>query len=364
MTWGEFDCVDLKGIACAVPDNIIENASYYDKYGQEAVDKFINITGVKKRCISIKEQTASDLCFVAANNLINTLKWEKDSIDCILFISQTPDYKLPATSCVLHKRLGLSEKCIAFDVNLGCSGYVYGLYIACSLIKSGNLNRVLLLAGDTISKVVSPEDRSTSMLFGDAGSATALERTKGNKSSKSIKFALKTKGQGFGNIIIPYGGFRNIEGEQSRTLRQEGIIRSDYDLYMNGTEVFNFTINDVPSTINEFIELQGIPKDGIDIFIPHQANLFMLKHIAKKIQISLDKMAVSLDRFGNTSIASIPITIVDTLTNKYNKSTDKLNILLAGFGVGLSWGVVFLELIPEICMPLIFSNEYWEVEGD
>jgi len=359
---GILNNIEIKGIACVVPDNKVLSEAFYETFGKDSVDKFISMTGVKSRNISIKQQTASDLCYLSAKRLMNSLAWTSDTIDAVLFISQTPDYRLPSTACVLHERLGLGNNCLSFDINLGCSGYVYGIQVAGSLMQKGDIKRILLLCGDTISKVLSPMDKSSYMLFGDCGSATALEWSQKNKEN-DIKYMLKTKGSGYKSIIVPSGCYRNMDGSAVRTEIEEGIIRSDYELYMNGMDVFNFTISDVPKTINEFVQYYSIPLSDIDALILHQANLFMLKHIAKKLKFPFDKVPITIDNYGNTSIASIPLTIADSFNARLNNSGQELNLLLSGFGVGLSWGVIYIKLEPEVFLSIDRSNEYYTNGG-
>ena len=222
-----------------VPNQIREANYWYSKFGKEAVDKFVNMTGVYRVCQARENQTASDLAYVAATNLFKHKNIDPKSIGALVFISQGPDYRLPATACVLQYRLGLPQECICFDVNLGCSGYVFGLNIIASLMNDSNIDRALLLVGDTSTKGISPEDKSSSMLFGDSGSATLLEKT--NNQEDVIKFHLKTDGSRFKAIIKPAGAYRNLNASKERVLwKVDGNVRSDYDTYMNGTEVFIF----------------------------------------------------------------------------------------------------------------------------
>ena len=306
------------------------------------------MTGVKTRYISLAEQCASDLCYVATKKLLERLDWEPSSIDALLLVTQTPDYAVPATACILQYRLGLSEDCIAFDVNLGCSGYVYGLWLASTMIATQNINRVLLLVGDTSNYGINPNDSATAMIFGDGGSATALEKSEG----KTMKYFLKTKGSGYKNIIVPAGHARS----RSRT----DIKASEYELYMNGSEIFTFAITDVPITIKSFMRQYHIDEDDVDVYVFHQANLFILKHLAKKLNISMEKVPISIDRYGNTSGESIPLTLVDIFGGEESKET--INLLLCGFGVGLSWGGIYLKMNKSICLPMIYTNEYFKEE--
>lgn len=352
MTKGTLKKIKIVGIACAVPKTKVEYTEYFDTFGETNVKKFVKMTGVKSRHLSKKEQTSSDLAFAAAEKLLDELKWERDSIDGIIFVTQTPDYKIPATACVLHKRLGLSENCIAFDVNLGCSGYVYGVHMAASYMQCENIKRMLLLVGDTSNKAVSNQDKSSAMLFGEGGAATAFER---DDDAEGIQFLLRTKGDGFKAIILPSGAYRNPDGKKERYEFAEGVIRSDYELYMNGTEVFNFTISDVPKAINEFEEIFKRNKEDTDLYVMHQANVFMLKTIAGRADIPKDKMPISMDRYGNTSVTSIPLTICDACEKM--KEHKKLNLTCSGFGVGLSWGVISMQVESDKCFPIIETDD-------
>ncbi len=345
MATGILKNVEVKGIACAVPDRIVNNEKYNEVFGKENVKKFINITGVQTRHVAINEQCTSDLCYAASIRLMEKLNWEPSSIDALILITQTPDYAVPATACVLQHRLGLSEDCIAFDVNLGCSAYVYGIWLAATMISTENLKRVLLLVGDTSNYGINQNDSATAMIFGDGGSATALESSEG----KDIKYILKTKGSGFKNIIVPAGHARS-RGKTNADL-------SEYELAMDGSAIFAFTITDIPRTIKSFISQYDIDMNDIDMYVFHQANLFILKHLAKKLNVPMEKIPVSIDRYGNTSGESIPLTLVDALGNE--ESAKPIKLLLSGFGIGLSWGCIYLEMDKSVCLPMIYTNDYY-----
>lgn len=345
MATGILNNVEIKGIACAVPDNVRKSEEYNDVFGEESVQKFIKMTGIKKRYVALDEQCASDLCYAAAKKLLNKLAWEPSSIDALILITQTPDYAIPATACVLQHRLGLSEDCIAFDVNLGCSAYVYGIWLAATMIATQGINRVLLLVGDTSNYGINQNDSATAMIFGDGGSATALERTEG----KSLKYFLKTKGSGFKHIIVP--------GGHARSRSKTNLDSSEYLLAMSGADIFTFSITDIPRALKSFMSQYNIDKDDVDMYVFHQANLFILKHLSKKLGIPMEKVAVSIDRYGNTSGESIPLTLVDALGNEQSK--DPIKLLLCGFGVGLSWGGIYLEMDRSVCLPMIYTNDYF-----
>lgn len=329
----------IKGISCCVPKNKERNIDL-DILTKEEIQKFIDVTGVEERRIAAKEICTSDLCCESAEKLIKDLNWQKDEIEILVFVSQTGDYILPISAAILQDRLGLSTNCIAFDVPLGCSGYVYGMSIIAGMMKAAGLKKGLLLAGDTISKIVSDKDKSTLPLFGDAGSATGFELSENNG---NWLFDLGTDGSGYKTIIVPDGGSRNRINADSLEIKiiEEGISRNSCDLVLDGMDVFGFGISQGPKTVNKLLEKYAIDKEKIDYFIFHQANLMMNKMIAKKLKLPVEKVPYSLQHFGNTSSATIPLTIVTELKDKIeNKSS---NLLMCGFGVGLSWGTVFVE---------------------
>ena len=311
------------------------------------LQKIAQATGVFTRHISRPDQCASDLCFHAAVRLLEELDWDKDSLDAIIVVSQSFDYICPATSCVLHGRLGISKDCAAFDLSLGCSGYVYGLWNAASLIAAG-CKRVLLMAGETPSMTASPLDKSARPLFGDAGSATAIEV----EENRQMCFELGTDGTGYKHLIVPAGGFRQRHTAETarRTEREGGNIRSDEDLFMDGAEIFTFTLREVPPMLNKVLTRAEWGVGDIDAFVFHQANRFIVDYLAKKMKLRHDRVPYSLNEFGNTSSASIPLTISHCLPQPLRKGGTRL--VLAGFGIGFSWGAVALEcgpvILPEI----------------
>lgn len=315
--------VSIAGIAAVVPSTKIYNNDLSDVYGVDETKKLIKSVGVEKRHVVNQGQTSSDLSYESAKSLMKKLKWDEDSIDAIIFVSQTPDYQLPSTACILQNRLGLSNDTVAFDINMGCSGFVYGLYVASSLIQ--NLNgRVLLLVGDTISQIVKPGDRSTELLFGDAGSATAIEY----KSGSTLKFKLGSDGAGAEHIIA----------KQSNSIDANDRGLNTGFLEMNGGEVFSFTLSRVPKLIKSFLQEVELNQDDISQCVFHQANRFMIQHLAKKSKFGMDKVPLSITEYGNTSCASIPLTLC------HSQKQTELPSLLVGFGVGLSWGVVLADL--------------------
>lgn len=358
MIRSEIHGLRIAGIAATVPIEHVDNHTYDELFGYDVVEKNIATTGIKGSYHANCRQTSSDLGFAAAERLLQAMNVDKEDIGVLIFAAAYLDYQVPPTACVLHKRLGLATDCIAFDINLACSGYVYGLQALCSTLVSTNAKKGLLITGDITSKVISPLDKSR-MLFGDAGSATLVEKS--DKADEQMRFGMKTDGSRFKSIIVPAGLHRMPEASHERTLREDGNIRSNYDLYMNGTEVFSFTMTDVPKLAKEFMAHYQLSPDDFDAFVFHQPNLFILKHLAKKIGISQDKMPISLDRYGNTSVCSIPITICDQYSNK---TPCQRELFLYGFGVGLSWGCAAISLGEEaVILPIANTDDNY-TEGN
>ena len=268
----------------------------------------------------------------------------------MLFRSQTPDYILPATSCILQDRLGLSKECFTLDISLGCSGWVYGLSTISSLISAGKMKKALLLVGDTTSKTTSFEDTSSWPLFGDAGTATALVY---KENAKGFLFHTASDGSGKDAIIIPDGGYRNRYNKETLTYyeKKEGGKLNKLHCILDGMDVFSFAISKVPKSVKKILEIAETNKDNIDYYIFHQANLLLNETVRKKIKVESEKVPYSLESFGNTSCATIPLTMVVSL--KEQLENQKLKLIASGFGVGLSWATVYLETNKIICLPLI-----------
>jgi 3-oxoacyl-[acyl-carrier-protein] synthase III len=336
------DGIQIRGVASAVPAATRTVQDEVPTFGTESAQKVAQVTGVHTRHVVEGNTCTSDLCLRAADDLLTALGWDRASVDGVILVTQTPDYVLPATACGLQHRLGLSKNCAAFDINLGCSGYVYGIWIAGSLLVAGGARRILLLTGDTASRTVSTEDRSTALLFGDAGTATALEAGTGSP----IFFDFGTDGAGRDHLIIPAGGYRQPRSPETsmRSLREDGNVRSDDDVYMNGAEIFAFTLREVPRSVKNVMESSGWTVDQVDAFVLHQANQFMLEHVAKRMKVPKEKLILALDDFGNTSSASIPLAMTSRLRDRLHRGP--VNLLLSGFGVGLSWASAAVTMGP------------------
>lgn len=348
MAFFKISNVRIAGFSACVPKTIEDNLDYSLFQGDEA-EKFVQSTGVRFRRRANEQTTTSDLCYHAAERLVADLNWAKSEIDALIFVSQTPDFITPATACILQERLGLSTTCYAMDISSGCSGWVYGLSTLAALMQTGGIRKALLLVGDTTLRTCSATDKSTWPLFGDAGAVTALEFS---EKASPLCFQMGTDGSGMEAIIIPDGGLRHPFNEQSLKMEQfeEGIERNRLQTVLNGMDVFSFGINIVPQSIKQLTDHFGIEISAIDLLVFHQANLFMLEKIRKKVGIPSEKVPYSLHHFGNTSSATIPLTFVVACTDQL-KSPQR--IIASGFGVGLSWASVYIETESVVCSELV-----------
>jgi 3-oxoacyl-[acyl-carrier-protein] synthase III len=341
--------VVIRAIAAAVPRHRERNIDFA-RISEAERALLIKTTGVEERRLAPPTLTTSDLCFEAANRILAECGIHRDEIGILVFVSQSGDYYLPATAALLQDRLGLSRNTIAFDVGLGCSGYIYGLAIIASMMRTCRIKNALLLTGDVSSTTLSPEDKSTYPLFGDAGAATLIQA-----SDKAIPwhFNLMTDGSGADSIMIPDGGTRNKIDDHSFDVEDiaDGIRRHRLNLILKGPEIFAFATKEVPLSVRELADHHAFNIQDIDFFVMHQANRLMNETIRKKLLIASEKVPYSLDQFGNTSSASIPLTIVTRMHEAM--SSKPLRLLLSGFGVGLSWGNVLLNTDRVICSPLI-----------
>jgi 3-oxoacyl-[acyl-carrier-protein] synthase-3 len=341
--------VKIAGIASCVPGQkqLVQDCKCLSR---EDAAKLSATTGIFERRVSNEETCTSDLCLAAANKLIDELKWERSSIEALIFVTQTPDFILPSTAPILQNKLNLSHRCLTLDISLGCSGYVYGLSTLATLVSSGSIKRALLLVGDTITKICSEMDKSTYPLFGDAGSATALMY---DETASPIYASLYSDGEGYESIIVRDGGRRNAAKAESlaAVLVDEGISRSPGQLALNGMDVFSFGISKAPEVVRELLSDFNIDINSIDHFVFHQANKMMNEKIRKKLDIDVSKVPYSLELFGNTSCATIPLTITTQIGDQLGARPSKL--LLCGFGVGLSWGALYVETDQINCLPLI-----------
>jgi len=333
-----FENIGISAMAGAVPKQIIKNRDYTEHFAKEVVKEIVDKTGVEERRFTTASQTSADLCFAAAEQLFLDNEIDKSEIDILLFVSQTPDYRMPATSISLQHRLGLHKSTAAFDISLGCSGFVYGLSVAYAYANMPQVRKVLLLDGETRSKVYHPKDRKTGFIFGDAAVAAVIEK----QNTGTSYFSLNSDGSKSDLIKIDAGGYRNPSNEETtkeKVVDEHGNIRTDEHGYMNGADVFNFVLREIPKNIKQTLSFANTELGDLDFYVFHQANKFMNDYLAKKLKLDIAKVPSSIHKYGNTSSVSIPITIVDQLKDQLN--TPK-KILLCGFGVGMSWATAVL----------------------
>ncbi len=341
MSLLNFRGVGISAISACVPKHVIKNKNRSGLMTDKEVENAMKTTGIYERRFADDNTCASDLCYEAALRLMEDLGLKKNSVDLLIFLSQTPDYHQPATAPILQNRLGLPKTTAAFDINLACSGYVYGLSTAFSYATQEGINRVLLLVGETLSKILSMEDRATSLLFGDGGTATLIEK---NEKFPASFFSLNSDGSGDWILKVPAGGYRSLSSEETvkKKTFPDGSLRSDENLFMDGMEVFNFSMREVPDDIKKTLKYAEQDITEVDYLIFHQANKYMTDFLAKKLQFPREKVPYSLQNYGNTSAVSIPLTIGSELKNQLKNRTKK--VILSGFGGGLSWGTALLTL--------------------
>jgi len=342
--------IRIAGIAASVPRTEYNNRDY-DRITEKEQEFFIKTVGVEKRRVAEQGMATSDLCYAAAERLIEGLNWEAEEIELLIFVSQSRDYLIPATAGILQDRLGLPKSCVALDISLGCSGYIYGLSVMGRMMTGGAIKKGLFLVGDVSTQTTSYKDKSTFPLFGDAGTATAVEFKPG---APDMSFNLQTDGAGHKAIIIPDGGIRNVPSKEHSFEYEkisEGITRRRYDIALDGMEVFNFSLREVAPNIRNLLEESGVGLNDIDYFVMHQANRIMNESIRKKLKIDPEKYPYSIREYGNTSSASIPLTLVTQLSEEAENK--ELNMLFSGFGVGLSWGSVVLKTDKIYCPEVI-----------
>ena len=345
----KIDNLRIAGIAAVVPKRIVSLDNYSTIFGEKKIKRIKRSIGIDSVRVVDKGVTASDLCYEAAQKLIQEMKVDVSSIDAIIFSSISPDYKAPATSIILQDRLGLSKDVVAMDLTFGCSGFVYGLYQAAVLIKAGGCNRVLLCAGDTQSLMVNEKDRAMKMLVGDAGTATIVEL-----GDDSFSFVLGCDGSGYQDLIIPAGGYRMPSNEETRieVEDQDGNIRTAENLYMNGMEVMKFALTAVPMAINQLLEQVSLKKEDISLFAMHQPNKMILDSLAMTMGVEQDIMPVGLGNTGNTASASIPLLLTKLASEGFNFQNSD-NIVTCGFGIGLSIGTCLISLKESKVFPVI-----------
>lgn len=341
MPYLKFDKVGITAIAGCVPPRLVDNSKYTHFMSEKEVGLVIEMTGIATRRFADADTCSSDLAICAAQSMFEQINIDKNEIDMLIFVSQTPDYRTPPVSMMIADKLGLGKAVGAFDINLGCSGFMYGVQTAYLYASQPGIRKVLLLNGETKSKAYSAKDKATSLLFGDGATATLVEKI---ERENPTLMSMNSNGAGYKHIIMPGGGYRKPSSIDTLMEREypDGSIRSEEQGSMDGEAVFNFTITDVPRDIKATMTEAGLDWDNIDYFVPHQANRFITNHIAKKFKIPPEKVLYSLHKYGNTSSVSIPLTLADTIP--VGRIKDPLRVLMAGFGVGLSWGTAITDL--------------------
>lgn len=331
--------VGISAIAYHLPDAVLDNAALAAANPRFQPEKVKAKTGIDRRHVAAPDETAADLAVAAAERLFAETGIARDGIDHLIFCTQAPDYFLPTSACLIHARLGLESAAGAFDINLGCSGFVYGLGIAAGLILSGQARRVLLLTADTYSKFIDVEDLSARSIFGDAAAATVIEGGRGGLGS----FVYGTDGAGADNLIVPTGGLRGPTDEAETGAGYQihgGRRRSGKPLHMNGPEVFNFSIAAVPAAVRALLGKAEIGMDDVDLFVFHQANTTMLEALRRRLDIPSERFFVDLADAGNTVSSTLPIALHRASAQGRLKAGDR--VMLVGFGVGYSWAATLL----------------------
>lgn len=337
-----FNGIQIKGISIALPKEVLELTTFNDTYGEQYIKKVSSVTGIYRIRVAPDDKSASDYCVAAAFNLFEDLKIDKGCIDALVFVSQSPDYMVPHTSAIMQHRLGLSNHIATFDLNYGCPGYVYGLLHAYSLINSGAFNNVLLCCGDTMTNTINDKDKALRMVMGDGGSATLI--TKGG--SSSAYFSCYTDGSRADKLIVPAGARRLPKLEGVTDVLEEdcdGNKRTKENLFMDGMEVMNFALTDVVDEIKALLERVQWTKEEVGLFALHQANALIVKYLAKKLKVKLDKAPIEVSDTGNLSSASIPLMLCKHFHNK-DVSLDLTKVIMCGFGTGLSCVTCALSL--------------------
>ena len=350
MAYWNIKNVALRGVTGTVPDNPVKTADF-PFFTKEEADTFDKTVGIKNRYLASDSICASDLCYDAAERLIEGLGWEKESIDILIFESVTGDYKTPPTCGILQDRLGLPQTTFVLDVPMGCCGCMYAINIAGNLLSSGTAKRALLLIGDTASRMGSVKDKSRVPLFGDCGVAMALEHDTTAEDIIIIDF--NTLGSGYQALMTPHGGYRHPVTKESFIEEDfgNGIIRAPKDALINGMDVFSFAITKPPISVKRIMENEGLDKDkDVDFFLIHQANKLIVDRLVKKLKLPVEKVPYNLQEYGNLGGASIPMLMVSEIAEELK--TKPLTLVCSSFGLGLTWGTMVVKTKPLTVLPV------------
>ena len=342
MAFFKFENLRVAGIATCVPEHVEPTISTSTAYNREA---YMATTGILEKRWS-NDFTASDLCQAATERLLESLGWERDSIDVLIFESVTGDYRTPPTSCILQDRMGLPDTTFCLDMPMGCCGCLYAITVGGNLLTSGNVHRALLLVGDTALRMGSLKDKSRVPLFGDGGTAIALEY---DPSAPEIVVDFHTLGKGYEALMTPHGGFRHPATPESFIEEDfgNGIVRAPIHTLINGMNVFSFAISKPPRSVEQFMEAEGIDRDkDVDFFLIHQANKMIVDRVVKKLKLPLDKTPYNIEEYGNLGGASIPSLMVTRLRDELQSGPRRL--LMSSFGLGLSWATMSMTPGPMV----------------
>ena len=328
--------IAILGISHHLPERVETNEDLQRENPDWRMDELYEKSGISVRHIAAEGETAGDLGYQAARKLLDQARVAPHEIDYLIYCTQSPDYFLPSTACILQNRLGLGKHVGAFDFNLGCSGFVYGLQMAKSFITAGTAHNVLLITADTYCKSIHPRDRAVRTLFGDGAAATLIGSTEGV--GQIGQFVLGTDGAGAKKLIVPSGGFRTPRSAETAVEATDdaGCTRSRDNLFMDGPAIFAFAVTTVPRTLAALLQKSGLAVDSVDWYVYHQANKYMLEHLARRSKIPPEKMLIDVDVVGNTVSASIPVAICRAV--EAGKIQPGQRLVLVGFGVGYSWG--------------------------
>jgi 3-oxoacyl-[acyl-carrier-protein] synthase-3 len=335
----------VTAIRYCLPEYLLRNEELAERFSDWSAEKIAEKTGITERHIARADECASDLAVQACQRLLENNPGLRQEIDFLLLCTQSPDYFLPTTACVVQDRLGLSTACGALDFNLGCSGFVYGLGLAKGLVETGQAKNVLLVTAETYSKFIHENDRSVRTIFGDGAAATlirAVDYAENPAEDPIGPFIYGTDGRGAKNLIVPVGGMRQRAAAMSEALADTfGNERTSANLYMNGAEIFNFTLRSVPEAVRKLLEATRLRLEDLDLIVFHQANRYMLDHLQKKLNIPPGKFLVAMEHVGNTVSSTIPIALSDAASSGRLRDGDR--VMLVGFGVGYSWAATVIR---------------------
>ena len=344
MTAMKRSFAEIQSITCYLPSRMLDNTELVEQFPHWTKEKIVRKLGIESRPIAAEGETATDMAVIAAESLLENGSCEHEEIDFVLFCTQSPDYFLPTSACIIHERLGLPKACGALDFNLGCSGYIYGLSLAKGLIETGAAKKVLLLTSETYSRYINADDRASRPLFGDGAAATLVSLAKATKEEPIGPFVFGTDGSGADLLIVPAGGHRLPSSEETAIEQPDGkgSVRSLNQLKMHGPGIFSFAVDRVPPMVDELLQKSGKNREEIGSYIFHQANKYMLDRLQELCNLKGTNFFNNVIHRGNTVSSSIPIAMVDAWQSGMLKPNEW--VMLVGFGVGLSWGATLVKL--------------------